>query len=66
MGKPELITVAELLDELTYANYKFNRQRSPDITPEQWSKIYRNVGALEARFQADLTTDSACVIIKLE
>ena len=56
----------ELLDELTYMNYKYNRQRTPEITPEQWGKIYRNVEALEARYQADLTNDSACVIIKLE
>ena len=62
----------DIVDALTYRNYVYNRQRSPDITPEQWGKIYKNVEALEAKYQKelaegkDLTNDSACVIIRLE
>jgi hypothetical protein len=40
-----------LVDELTYASYKFNRERSPNIAPERWARIFPEAVALEKRFQ---------------
>lgn len=42
-----------LVDELTYSCYRYNRLRSPDITPERWSKIFSNIDTLEYRFQRE-------------
>ena len=47
------MTTAQLVDALTYANYKFNRMRSPEITPEQWAKIYPQAEQLEERYQRE-------------
>ncbi len=44
----------KLVDELTYICYKYNRERSPDITPDQWGKIFANVDLLEQRYQSGL------------
>lgn len=41
------------MDELTYQCYHFNRDISPDTTPEQWSKIFANVDLLEQRYQKE-------------
>lgn len=30
----------DLIGSLLYSNYKYNRERSPQITPEQWGKVY--------------------------
>ena len=43
-----------LIDALTYLNYKYNRQRSPDIAPEQWARIYKDADMLEARYQQEI------------
>jgi hypothetical protein len=50
MEKNEM-TTTQIIDELTYINYKANRERRPDITPEKWAKIYPNVKLMEIRFQ---------------
>jgi len=45
-------TYGELIDELTYTNYKYNRDRSPEITPEQWKVVYGGrITKMEARYQ---------------
>lgn len=44
-----------LVDYLTYASYKANRLRSPEVTPERWALIYHTVGEMEERFQKELT-----------
>ena len=54
-GQEFIGTTQQLVDELTYANYAHNRQRSPDLTPEQWTKVYSNVYQLEARYQQEQT-----------
>jgi len=41
----------ELVDELTYSSYRYNRQRNPEVTPKQWETIFSNVEAMEVRFQ---------------
>ena len=43
---------SEVVDFLTYRCYEYNRLRSPDITPEQWAKIFPNYEKLEQKFQA--------------
>lgn len=48
------VTAEELIDELTYSCYRFNREESPNVTPEQWAAIFRNVRAMEARYQREL------------
>jgi hypothetical protein len=41
----------EAVDELTYRNYKFNRDISPDVSADRWKKIYgAQSGPMEARY----------------
>ena len=48
------ISVEELLSELAYANYAYNRRRSPRVTPEQWAKVYgEKAGEMEERYQRE-------------
>ena len=42
-----------LLASTSYTCYKFNRDRSPDITPEQWGKILPNVPEMEKLYQLE-------------
>jgi hypothetical protein len=44
-----------LVDTLTYASYKANRLRSPEVTPERWALIYHTVYEMEERFQKENT-----------
>ena len=43
----------DLVGYLIYCSYKAHRKRSPEITPEEWSKLFVNVEELEARYQAE-------------
>lgn len=43
-----------IVNELIYRCYRFNREREPGVTPEQWGDIFDNVEALEARLQREL------------
>lgn len=53
-GQTYAMTPRGLVEELTYSNYKHNRQRAPDITPEQWRQtIPEFTEAMEARYQRD-------------
>ena len=52
-GKEFISTPAELITELTFANYRFNRERNPEITPAQWGKIFPQVDRLEVRYQQE-------------
>jgi hypothetical protein len=45
------MTTAKVIDELIYRSYSYNRQRSPEITPEQWGIIFAHVVEMEKRFQ---------------
>ena len=50
------MTTHELVGELTYRNYEFNRKRSPEVTPEQWRSVYGGaVDLLERRYRANTT-----------
>jgi hypothetical protein len=48
-----MTTFAELIDELTYRNYSYNRKRSPEIPAEKWRKVFSNADKMEKRFQAE-------------
>ena len=53
-GQTYAMTPKTLLDELTFSNYRHNRQRSPHITPEQWRRtIPEFTEAMEARYQQE-------------
>lgn len=43
----------QLVDRLTYSSYKFNRLRSPQISPQRWAAIFPQGPALEAMFQME-------------
>jgi hypothetical protein len=46
--------IAKLLTNLEYDAYAWNRDKSPNITPNSWMKIFgADVYAFEARYQAD-------------
>lgn len=38
---------------MVYRCYKYNRDRSPDITPEQWKVVFDNVDLMELRYQKE-------------
>jgi hypothetical protein len=45
----------QIIDELTYVNYRANRGYSPEITPERWEKVYGpKVYRMEQRFQMEV------------
>lgn len=47
---------AMLIDDLSYANYKHNRTRSPEIPVEWYKTIFGEaVEAMERRYQAEIT-----------
>lgn len=39
-----------LMDELTFRSYVHNRMMFPDVQPERWAAIFKNVPAMEERF----------------
>lgn len=47
---------AGLMDYLTYCSYRHNRKISPEITPEQWGKLFGPTEAFELRFQKERVT----------
>jgi len=54
-GKSFIGTPQQLIDELTYANYKYNRQCAPTMTG--WETIFgAKTPLMEARYQAELKT----------
>jgi len=54
-GKPFIGTPQQFIDELTYANYKHNRQSSPTITGGE-TIFGAKTPVMEARYQAELKT----------
>ena len=43
----------ELVSELIYANYAYNRRRFPDRPARDWTAIFINVTEMEKRFQEE-------------
>jgi hypothetical protein len=46
-------TETKIVDDFTYASYKYNRLNRPDISPEQWATIFRDGATLEKWFQKE-------------
>ena len=44
----------QIVDDMTYASYKFNRLNRPDISPEKWATIFRDGATLEKWYQKEL------------
>jgi len=56
-GKLFIGTPQQFVNELTYANYKYNRQCSPIVTG--WETIFgAKTPLMEARYQAELKTNA--------
>lgn len=52
------MTGTELIGELMYGSYRFNRRQSPATTPEQWKLVYGEaVEHMEARYQEEPPTN---------
>lgn len=43
----------KLVSEATYICYKYNRERSPSVTPEEWKVVFGNTDAMEKRYQEE-------------
>jgi hypothetical protein len=47
-------TPDDIVSDLTFLNYAYNRDRSPEITPERWAKVYGpNTETMEMRYQRE-------------
>ena len=56
---PRTDSPAALIEELAYANYRYNRQRSPSVTPEQWATVYGAITTqMEQRYQEERTDET--------
>ena len=49
-----MLDYQQLINDATYTCYRFNRTRSPNITPEQWGKIFPNIELLEQQYQKEI------------
>ena len=47
------MTPEQIVDELTFRNYRYNRKLWPEREPVDWARIYPNAAAMEARYQAE-------------
>lgn len=48
------MTPQAVVDELTYRNYRYNRQLRPDITPVDWARVYGETTTMEERYQEEV------------
>jgi hypothetical protein len=48
----------EIIAQLMYSSYRFNRLHAPGIKPERWAAIYPNAEALENAFQTEKAIES--------
>lgn len=53
--KAILASLDKMLDDANYSAYKFNKEHSPNITPEQWGWIFPDAKELEERYQKEAT-----------
>lgn len=44
----------DMMVNLAYVNYKYNREHSPQITPEKWAMLFPHADLLEQRLQAEM------------
>lgn len=51
MIKPMIQHANEIFDDLAYRSYAYNRQRSPEVAPWRWIKIFgEDATKMEKRF----------------
>lgn len=43
-----------LISEATYMNYKYNRNRAPEISAQDWEVVFGDTTEMEARYQMEL------------
>jgi hypothetical protein len=43
----------DIVQDAIYVSYKFNRDRSPDITPEGWQSVFGDTRLMEVRYQRE-------------
>ena len=46
-------TPQQFVEELSYRAYVYNRQHTPEITPERWGRLFPHWEGLEARYQRE-------------
>lgn len=52
----------QIVDELVYRSYSYNRERFPETAPERWSTVYPNVAAMEQRYQRAINDRAEAMI----
>ena len=56
-------TTQDIMDDIIYLNYRFNRERYPEIPYHKWKRIYgEKVDKFEVWIQADSIVDSSGVV----
>ena len=51
----ENTNINSLIGDLTYANYRWNRIRTPGISPKRWVAIYgEHVYTMERKYQEEI------------
>jgi hypothetical protein len=48
------MTYKKLIADATYDSYVYNRENAPDITPEQWERIFPDWQEYEKQYQSEL------------
>ena len=49
------MTAEQLVADLVYVNYRFQREYAPDISPERWQSVFGEEGKfLEQRYQSEV------------
>ena len=62
------MTPEDIIDHLTYSNYAFNRDISPNVTPEQWAKLFgvEQTKAMEHHYQYEINQKTRPLYMKTE
>jgi hypothetical protein len=47
------MTSAQMLDDLDYRLYSFNRREFPETSPERWALLFPDAAELEWRYQSE-------------
>ena len=49
----EGLDAARVTEGLSYAAYRYNRERAPEISPERWAAVFPEAADYEARYQVE-------------
>ena len=50
-----LQSAEDLLKELSYKSYRYNRERAPDISAQSWALVFIDAEEFEARYQREIS-----------